>query len=240
MKAMAAPISSALAPRPNGSGLSSSFQLSSLPVRSRAFLFMSVTRRSVATGPGLMATTRMPSLALTLPSDCVKAASAALPATPQMYSGSCVSAALPTTLTITPRLRFCIKRIEGAAHVDIAEDLEVPGLAPCRLVDIEQAAAGNGAGIVHQDVDVGIIAGELVDLAAVGEVGGDRVDTNIRFLSDRRLRCGQRVGAARDDDDVAAFAGENFRGGPADALRAAGDQGRFAGKFQIHYVPRKN
>ena len=34
----------------------------SLPVRSRAFFFMSVTRRSVATGPGLIATTRMPSL----------------------------------------------------------------------------------------------------------------------------------------------------------------------------------
>src|SRR4029079_18537032 len=108
MKAMAAPISSAVAPRPNGSGLSRSFQLSSLPVVSCAFRFISVIRRSVATGPGLIATTRIPSLALTLPSDCVKAASAALPATPQIYSGSCVSAALPTTLTITPRLRFCI------------------------------------------------------------------------------------------------------------------------------------
>ncbi len=52
--------------------------------------------------------------------------------------------------------------------------------------------------------------------------------------------CGQRLGAARHDDHVAAFAGENFGGGAADALRAAGDQRRFAGKLQIHDVPRKN
>ena len=64
--------------------------------------------RSVSTGPGLSATTRMPSLALTQPSDWLNAVSAALPATPQMYSGSCVSAALPTTLTMTPALRAFI------------------------------------------------------------------------------------------------------------------------------------
>ena len=97
-----------MAQRPNGSGLRSSCQLSSLPVRSFAFFFISVTMRSVSTGPGLSATTRMPSLALTQPSDWLNAVSAALPATPQMYSGSCVSAALPTTLTMTPDLRAFI------------------------------------------------------------------------------------------------------------------------------------
>ena len=70
---MAAPISSALAARSNGSGLNRSRQFSALPVRSCAFLRIRLTRRPVATGPGLMATTRMPSRALTLPSDCVKA-----------------------------------------------------------------------------------------------------------------------------------------------------------------------
>jgi len=64
--AMAAPISSALAARPNGSGLNRSRQFSASPVRSCAFLRIRLTRRSVATGPGLTATTRTPSRTLTL------------------------------------------------------------------------------------------------------------------------------------------------------------------------------
>ncbi len=50
---MAAPISSAVAARSNGSGLNRSRQFSALPVRSCAFFRISLARRSVATGPGL-------------------------------------------------------------------------------------------------------------------------------------------------------------------------------------------
>jgi hypothetical protein len=73
---MAAPISSAVAARSNGSGLNRSRQFSALPVRSYAFFRIRLTRRSVATGPGLTATTRTPSRTLALPSDWVKAVSA--------------------------------------------------------------------------------------------------------------------------------------------------------------------
>ena len=39
---------------------------------------------------------------------------------------------------------------------------------------------------------------------------------------------------ARHDDHVAALGGEDFRGGAADALRAAGDQRGLACKLQVH------
>jgi hypothetical protein len=89
-----APTSSGAQPRPHGSGLKSSRQLSALPVRYCAFFFMRLTSRSVSTGPGLSEITRMPSRTLMLPKDWLNAVSAALPATSQIYSGSWVCAAL--------------------------------------------------------------------------------------------------------------------------------------------------
>ena len=88
--------------------MNSSRQFSGLPVRSCAFFFIRPISRSVSTGPGLTEITLMPSFGLTLPRDWLNAVSAALPATPQMYSGSCVCAALPVTLMITPLPRFFI------------------------------------------------------------------------------------------------------------------------------------
>src|SRR5262245_21102144 len=40
------------------------------------------------------------------------------------------------------------ERVKGAAHIDTAEDLEVPRFAPGRLVDTEQRAARNRTRIV--------------------------------------------------------------------------------------------
>jgi hypothetical protein len=51
-------------------------------------------------------------------------------------------AALPTTLMMTPGMARFHQRVERPAHVDVAEDLEIPGRAPCRLVDVEQLAPG--------------------------------------------------------------------------------------------------
>ena len=74
---------------------------------------------------------------------------------------------------ITPRPRSFIREI-GPRQIDIAEDLEIPGDAatsPHRLLD---RAAGNGARIVHQDVDVRKRGEDLVARRLVREVGRER------------------------------------------------------------------
>ena len=64
----------------------------------------------------------------------------------------------------------------------------------------------------------------------------------VRTLTCRRARIAgggfvQRALVARDQRHVAAFVGQHFRRGPADALRAAGDQRLLAGQLQIHLMP---
>jgi hypothetical protein len=66
------------------------------------------------------------------------------------------SPALPMMLT---PLRLHQREV-GAGQIDVAEDLEVPGLTPACLVDLLDRAAGNGAGIVDEDVDLGKVARE--------------------------------------------------------------------------------
>src|SRR5207249_9890012 len=55
-------------------------------------------------------------------------------------------------------------------HVDVTEDLEIPGLAPARLVDLGDVAARDRAGVVDQEIGVGAFGGELVDIAAVAQI----------------------------------------------------------------------
>jgi len=62
---------------------------------------------------------------------------------------------------------FLHRCIEGAAHIDVTEHFKIPGFAPGRLVNIEQRATRNGSGIVHQDINVRIVASELVDIRTV-------------------------------------------------------------------------
>ena len=85
---------------------------------------------------------------------------------------------------MTPFLRSRHQRVEAPRHVDVAEHLEVPGLAPARLVDLRDVAARDRAGIVDQDVDVGALGGKLVDIAAVAEV--ERIDSAPRHCARRR------------------------------------------------------
>ena len=65
------------------------------------------------------------------------------------------------------RAPFLHQRIIGPTHIDITEHLQIPGLAPGLLVDIEQLAAGNGAGIIHQNVNHRKISRQTLDRAAV-------------------------------------------------------------------------
>ena len=67
-----------------------------------------MTRRSVSTGPGLIATTRSPSAGAPLPSARVNAISDAFPAAPAIYPVGNFSPAEPITFTITPARRAFI------------------------------------------------------------------------------------------------------------------------------------
>ena len=77
---------------------------------------------------------------------------------------------------------------DNAASADIAEDFEIPAGAPGRSSTSWMRAARNGAGIVHQNVDV---RKRLVDALArggIGEVSGERsrLDAGC-FARSRRL-----------------------------------------------------
>src|SRR5262249_9210984 len=124
--------------------------------------------------------------------------------------------------------------IEGPAHVDIAEHFQVPGPAPRGFVDRKQRAAGDGAGVVDENVDCGIVARQPLDVAAVRQVGRDRVDAYVRCAGNGRLDLRQALGAARNDNDIAALGGHDLGGGAADAFGCAGDEGGLACELQVH------
>ena len=53
--------------------------------------------------------------------------------------------------------------VERARHVDVAEHLQIPRLPPALVVDLVKAASRDGAGVVDQDIDVGMLGGEFVN-----------------------------------------------------------------------------
>jgi len=106
--------------------------------------------------------------------------------------------------------------IGEAGQVDVAEDLQLPRPAPGLLVDLEEVAAGDRAGVVDQDVELARPLRERLGGAALRKVG--------RF----RVRTGQ--GISRGDLDPGALGGERLGASAADAFRAAGHQ---------HALPRE-
>ena len=61
-------------------------------------------------------------------------------------------------------------RVDRAGEVDVAEHLQLPGVTPGRLVDLVDRAAGNIAGIVDEDVDVGGVLDEPGDVLGLAQV----------------------------------------------------------------------
>src|SRR5262249_3315564 len=129
---------------------------------------------------------------------------------------------------------FFHQRIEGPAHVDIAEHFQVPRPAPRGFVDRQQRAAGDGASVVDENVDCGIVARQSLDDAAVRQVCPHRVDTYVRCAGNGRLDLCQSLGATRDDNNVAALGSHDLRGRAADAFGCAGDEGGLACELQVH------
>ena len=94
------------------------------------------------------------------------------------------------------------ERIEGAGHVDGAEHLQIPGRAPSGLVDVEQCAAGNGAGVVDEDVDIRKLLGQPRHIGAVRKIGGVGADGDLGILSRAAcVRCRDRWRCARPGQD---------------------------------------
>src|SRR5690606_24015893 len=102
---------------------------------------------------------------------------------------------------------------------------------PERVRDLQERPALRSAGVVDQDVHLAEGTGRLAEgtLAALGggDVGGDGGDLHAwrRGRLDLRLRLAERLGAARDERDMAAGARIGLGDGEAEALGSARDQG---------------
>jgi hypothetical protein len=117
-------------------------------------------------------------------------------------------------------------------HVDVTHHLEVPRLLPACHGQIEQAAAGDGAGVVDQNRDVGVGRRHPLPLGRARQIGG--ACFNFAEALQFAGRCHQLVGIARHQDHRATLLQERLAAGAADALRATGDEYAIAFEAQIH------
>src|SRR5439155_26773000 len=117
---------------------------------------------------------------------------------------------------VTARLHL---GVDQPGQIDEAENLELPGVTPVRLVDLVDRAAGNIAGIVNENVDVGRIAGEAGKVVRFAQV--DRMCAGLDAVFGAQLfrQRLERVRVAGGKIDVTAFFRKSLRGCRADALR---------------------
>src|SRR5205814_10693743 len=87
---------------------------------------------------------------------------------------SSLSTATPYIYTLS--LHDALPILHRPHQVDVAEHFEIPRLAPARLVDGEDIACRNGAGIVDENVAVPELVGERLRRAAAGK---DRKSTRL-------------------------------------------------------------
>src|SRR5262249_245139 len=109
-------------------------------------------------------------------------------------------------------------RIKATGHVDVAENLEVPGLPPAVLGDRVEIATGDRAGIVDEDVDIGALGGEFVDVLAIAEVECEHPHADIVFAGDLPASFFKVGGGGGPQGDVAAFLRQHFGAGAPNPL----------------------
>ncbi|MEY9150777.1 hypothetical protein ABIF00_008761 [Bradyrhizobium elkanii] len=106
--------------------------------------------------------------------------------------------------------------------------------------DFEERLVGAGAGIVDQDVDAAeAIAGERrqpLDLLQIGHIKRQRFDLDAGAPLDVRTTFGQRVLAARADQNLDTLLRQQAYGLETNALAAAGDDRRLAFKSKFHLI----
>ena len=88
---------------------------------------------------------------------------------------------------MTPDPRFLHGFEKSTCHIDVAEDLEIPGLAPTGLVDAVQISPRYGAGVVDQDVRGSHSGEQLSHGSAAADVF--RVQKYPRPILTADLRC---------------------------------------------------
>jgi hypothetical protein len=128
--------------------------------------------------------------------------------------------------------------VDAAGDVDEAEHLQVPCPPPGHVVDLVEGSRRIRAGIIDQDVEVRAGVGQRHLIGAAGEVAD--ADFHREPLMRRAQRRGDRLKrrlASAGEHQRAAFFGQHFRDGPADALARPRDQGAFAAQAKVHDAP---
>ena len=110
-------------------------------------------------------------------------------------------------------------------------------MAPRRIVHPQQVARRDGAGVVHQDIELARLGRDAAHRRIRRQIGRDRAHVHLPARADRGRSLVQRALVARDQRDVAALVRQQLGRGTADALRAAGDQRLLAGELQVHLMP---
>ena len=111
-------------------------------------------------------------------------------------------------------------RVELARQIDEAVDLELPGVAPFRLVERLDGAPGNVARVIDQDIDARALLGEAPQRRRVAQI--DRVHLDVAAEAARRLR--KPVLVARGEMQPAAFRRKRLCARQANAFRPTGDE----------------
>ncbi len=118
--------------------------------------------------------------------------------------------------------------------MDVAEHFELPAFDPALHGEILDAAAGYGAGIVDEDVDVGEALHGALTGGTLRKVGSVGLDLDLMARADLVGRLLQRFGSSRDEDDVGAFGRKGMAARRADALRATGNENLLVFETEIH------
>ncbi len=132
---------------------------------------------------------------------------------------------------------FPQSRVKRAGEADGAEHLEVPRGPPSGVVDREQVAGRDRAGVVDQHVERPRRRRDPLDLSWLGQVGRYDLHRHLTPFPHGRPRLGQVGGGARDEDEVAALLRQQQRRGEADALRAPVTSTRFPRRYRSMVHP---
>ena len=125
--------------------------------------------------------------------------------------------------------------IDDPREIDVTVDLEVPGFAPGRAIDLLDGAGRDGAGIVDQDVHVLAGLAQGFDFRSQREVTAVDRNRNAVLLV-QPLRGGvEEPFIARRDVEIAAFRGHELGDREADPLRGAGNQDGLALEIDFHF-----
>src|SRR5690606_24679826 len=76
-------------------------------------------------------------------------------------------------------------RVDQAAQIDVAENLQLPAIPPALFVDLEQAAAGDDACVIDENVDVSAALDQRLARAGLGDI--ERVDLDLHVGDGRNF-----------------------------------------------------